>query len=147
MFDRRRGARDECARRPVSRHIAMDGPMAERGSEDALARPAELLRQDVASTAGSAHEPMVNAKAAELREYDFGCADAELVERLVESVQQEFHDRFIHTTWPACPRHPNHPLWYRGGAWWCERDAVAIARLGGLHAAPGGADDAARRAP
>lgn len=104
--------------------------------DDALARAAELLRQDVEATCGSACVSMVKAKVAALREYDFGCTDAELVDRLVEHVQQEFHDLFIDTTWPACPRHPNHPLWYREGAWWCERDAVAIASLGGLRPAP-----------
>lgn len=31
-----------------------------------------------------------------------------------------------------CPRHPNHPLWFRDGAWYCERDREALAELGGL---------------
>jgi hypothetical protein len=39
---------------------------------------------------------------------------------------------FIDTSWPTCPRHRRHPLWFRDGAWWCETDDVAIAKLGEL---------------
>jgi hypothetical protein len=53
-------------------------------------------------------------------------------EKLVNDVQQYFHDTFVDTTWPACPRHPRHPLWYRAGSWWCVEDGVAIAPLGDL---------------
>jgi hypothetical protein len=34
--------------------------------------------------------------------------------------------------WPACPRHSNHPLWYRDGAWWCDQDDMQVAPLGKL---------------
>jgi hypothetical protein len=50
----------------------------------------------------------------------------------VNDVQQYFHDTFVDTTWPACPRHPRHPLWYRAGSWWCVQDGVAVASLGEL---------------
>ena len=41
---------------------------------------------------------------------------------------------FWDTTWPACPRHPNHPLWYDQGreAWCCQQDDAALALLGEL---------------
>jgi hypothetical protein len=45
--------------------------------------------------------------------------------------QQDIHDGFIDTAWPKCPRHP-HPLWFRDGSWWCERDQLCVARLGEL---------------
>ena len=53
-------------------------------------------------------------------------------EMVVEQVQEIFHDGFIHTTWPPCPRHHQHPLWLHGEYWMCEQDDVAVARLGEL---------------
>ena len=53
-------------------------------------------------------------------------------EKLVGDVQQYFHDLFVDTSWPPCPRHPAHPLSYRDGAWWCDRDAVPVAAVGEL---------------
>jgi hypothetical protein len=53
---------------------------------------------------------------------------------VVEQFQQLVHDEFWDTTWPACPRHRNHPLWYSETqhAWCCPRDGAALAPLGGL---------------
>jgi hypothetical protein len=53
---------------------------------------------------------------------------------IVDGLQQTAHDLFWDTTWPACPRHPNHPLWFQAerDAWCCPRDGSAIARLGEL---------------
>src|SRR5437763_12501748 len=53
---------------------------------------------------------------------------------VVDGVQQTAHDLFWDTTWPACPRHPQHPLWYDEDrqAWCCQQDGVAIAALGDL---------------
>jgi hypothetical protein len=31
---------------------------------------------------------------------------------------------------PTCPRHPNHSLWYRDGAWWSEHDGISFVSLG-----------------
>jgi hypothetical protein len=35
----------------------------------------------------------------------------DLVVEAVEDLQQRLHDTFVDTTWPACPRHRQHPLW------------------------------------
>lgn len=53
---------------------------------------------------------------------------------VVDGLQEAAHDFFWDTTWPACPLHPNHPLWYSEdrGAWCCPRDGAALAPLGGL---------------
>jgi hypothetical protein len=53
---------------------------------------------------------------------------------LIDHFQQDVHDEQWDTTWPACPRHPNHPLWYdeRCEAWCCGKDGVALAQLGDL---------------
>jgi hypothetical protein len=54
--------------------------------------------------------------------------------QLADHFQQDVHDEHWDTTWPVCPRHPNHPLWYDDSreAWCCQRDRVALARLGEL---------------
>src|SRR6185436_7970812 len=67
-----------------------------------------LLGRDVGSTLGDEHLDVVRSKARHHRQF----ADSPVwyVERVVEDVQQYFHDCFIDTTWPTCPSHPNHQL-------------------------------------
>ena len=58
--------------------------------------------------------------------------DREVVDRF----QQDVHDEHWDTTWPACPHHPNHPLWYARDrdAWVCRQTGATVAPLGGLAA-------------
>jgi hypothetical protein len=87
-----------------------------------------LLQRDVETTLGTGYRQLVADTAADVRELGTeGEGD-----KLVEDVQQYFHDTHVDTTWPSCPRHKRHPLWYRDGAWWCVEDGVEIARLGEL---------------
>jgi len=51
-------------------------------------------------------------------------------EKVVEDVQQDILDSII--VWPPCPHHPNHPLWYHDGAWFCEQEKTRIAAVGAL---------------
>lgn len=53
---------------------------------------------------------------------------------VVDGLQETAHDLWWHTTWPACPRHPSHPLWFDENreAWYCQRDGSSIAPLGEL---------------
>jgi hypothetical protein len=57
---------------------------------------------------------------------------------VAEDVQQELHDTFEDTTWPACPEHGSHPLWlHRMGEdgpanWCCPSTARSYGRLGEL---------------
>jgi len=97
-------------------------------NEESVAR---RLARDVAATLGTSHESLVQDFASSSRTY-ISEADAWYAQHLVDEVQQYFHDTHIDATWPACPRHPNHPLWFKDGWWWCERDAVAIRKLGDL---------------
>jgi len=57
---------------------------------------------------------------------------AAYVDGVVDDVQQYFHAALVDTTWPACPHHPNHPLWFSDGWWRCERIEQPIVRLGSL---------------
>ena len=94
----------------------------------ALNRLILLLEQDVVATLGEQYRHVVR-EAVEYLEYPGAGYD----EKVVESVQQQFHDLFIDTTWPACPLHHRHPLWYHAdGSWWCEQDRVALCKLGDL---------------
>ncbi len=86
------------------------------------------LEADVAATVGDAHRAIVQKTAALVRELEIG----DPADKVVDDVQQFIHDTFVDTTWPTCPKHGRHPLWYLSGAWWCEQDDVAIAPLGSL---------------
>ena len=95
-----------------------------------LERVIRLLRRDVSATVGHAHDAEVVRLATNVLEYyePPGVAD-----KIVEQVQQYLHDAFVDTAWPACPRHPHHPMWFReDGWWWCEQDRVPLVRLGEL---------------
>ena len=87
-----------------------------------------LLKRDVSTTLGPNHDQLVEDIAADVRELD----TTDEAEKVVNDVQQYFHDTFVDTTWPTCPRHRKHPLWYRNGSWWCVEDGVAVAPLGAL---------------
>jgi hypothetical protein len=87
-----------------------------------------LLQRDVAATLGDAHREMIESIAADVRELHGTNEGA----KVVNDVQQYFHDTAVNATWPTCPRHGKHPLWYRDGSWWCVEDGVAVARLGEL---------------
>jgi hypothetical protein len=95
-----------------------------------------LLARDVAVTLGHDQAYVVMEQANFARSWIVD--DPVLFEEtLITEVQQYFHDTFIDTSWPACPRHPNHPMWYGAGGYWrCERDQVAIAKLGELESPP-----------
>lgn len=95
----------------------------------------ELLSCDIAWTIPARYRALSPATIQDVRErWDWmsGADSSSLTEKVVEDVQQEFMDTFVDTTWPACPRHPNHPLWFHEGGWYCERDGEALAPLGAL---------------
>jgi len=89
-----------------------------------------LLTRDVASTIGAGFEHMIVGTAARIRLYALDLVEYQ--QRVVDDVQQQIHDEFIDTSWPKCPRHPNHPLWCSDGQWRCEQSGEAIAALGEL---------------
>jgi hypothetical protein len=99
-------------------------------SESDKARVVELLLLDVEATLGPGHEAAVRSNAERVASF----ADEPLWyrDKLVEDVQQYFHDCFVNTTWPTCPRHSKHPLWLHEESWYCEHDDAAIAKLGDL---------------
>lgn len=91
-----------------------------------------LLRADVLATIGPGHEGQIKAPAAHARLYPYPVDPTGYVAEVVNQLQQIFHDDFIDTSWPACPLHPNHPLWFSDGWWRCERTNTPIAPLGQL---------------
>lgn len=106
---------------------------------DALQRDVEArVLRDVRATIGGDHEGLIRHHSTLARTYIEDAVRYEL--KVVEDVQQSVHDEFIDVTWPTCPRHRCHPLWYRDGYWCCTQDDVAVARFGELaahHASPG----------
>ena len=93
-----------------------------------LAQVIALLERDASATLGQSYHRLIEDIAADVRELDV----ADPGEKVVNDVQQYFQDTHVDATWPTCPRHARHPLWYRGGSWWCVEDGVAVARLGEL---------------
>jgi len=61
-------------------------------------------------------------------------AQRDVESAIVDGLQETAHDLFWDTTWPACPRHRNHPLWYNAvrEAWCCEEDGSVFVPLGKL---------------
>ena len=99
-----------------------------------------LLGDDVAATIGDGHDDVIRSYAAKVRE--FRHVRDEYFDKVVEDVQQYFHDVFIDTTWPACPLHQRHPLWYHDGYWVCEQTGTRVAPLGRLRDGLGRAEAA-----
>jgi hypothetical protein len=97
-------------------------------SDDDEATVVELLGRDVVATIGLQYLDVVTVAARAGREFHSD-PDA-YITWVVEDVQQYVHDVFIDTTWPACPTHPNHPMWFDQG-WW-RADGRPVARLGDL---------------
>jgi hypothetical protein len=90
-----------------------------------------LLKQDVAATLGAAHVAAVDARARLLLPFADWPQDA-YAAKLIDGVQQELHYSFVDTTWPHCPSHPHHPMWFEGGVWRCGTTGSAVAALGDL---------------
>lgn len=103
-------------------------------SDDDEAELVERLGRDVVATLGPGLLDVVRSAARHHRRFmdDRG----EYFERVVDEVQQHVHDCFIDTSWPSCPVHPNHPVWFVGGYW--VADGAVLARLGELASAAHG---------
>lgn len=111
-------------------------------SRDAVATLGERARAEVLATAASvAENAREQMRPVEASAYWAAAPGSSLAEaqaffdrEVVDRFQQAVHDEYWDARWPACPRHPNHPLWYRAEteAWHCPADGTAIARLGGL---------------
>jgi hypothetical protein len=95
---------------------------------------AEALKRDVAATLGHGYERVVDRHAQRLLPFA-EWPDNALEAKLAGDVQQEFHETFIDTSWPHCPAHPHHPLWFEDGAWRCSRSGTVAAALGDLETA------------
>jgi hypothetical protein len=98
-------------------------------------RVRDLLTHDIGATIGvQTRDATIASRIRGFSENAAGMADGvdDYTRRFVDDVQQYLHDTFVDTTWPKCPRHPHHPLWFRDGWWWCERETAAIAKLGEL---------------
>jgi hypothetical protein len=113
--------------------------------DDALEAGAALLAADLVATLG-----WTSTIAADIAQREFTSAESNVsfyvdddgaarvsttILRAVEETQQWLHDTFLDTTWPACPEHPNHPLWLDENtppAWCCPTTGTRVALLGSL---------------
>jgi hypothetical protein len=100
------------------------------GNDAEEERIGSALIGDAQATLGSGHEWTIRNSASCVREWE-GRSDEDYEEAVVEDFQQYVHDAFVDTTWPACPRHPHHNLWWKD--WWtCFEDNFPVAKLGEL---------------
>jgi hypothetical protein len=90
------------------------------------------LIRDILATLGAAHEYAGGMFAAAVR--DWHQDRDSYLQKVVDDVQQYFHDTFTDTTWPTCLRHPNHPMWLQESWWCCEKDNVRLVKLGEIEA-------------
>ena len=89
-----------------------------------------LLRHDVTATIDETHDDIIHAMAFDSIAVTSSRDD--YIQTVVDNLQQYFHDTFVDTTWPRCPDHSNHPLWFHDGWWLCERSKQRVAKLGDL---------------
>jgi hypothetical protein len=109
-------------------------------SDNELAQAVTLIAHDLAATLD--WDPRRATTFAEetigmgVSVHDWDAAWGSYAIKLAEDVQQQLHDSFVDTTWPACPLHPQHSLWLDGehdrAVWRCTRAGVDIAPLGSL---------------
>lgn len=105
------------------------GRLSDRDLDRALSR---LLR-DVVQTAGEAKAAAVGQASGRLRESVAGGeVDAGRLSSAIADVQRAVQSDAAHARWPACPRHHDHPLEERDHLWYCARDRVFVAEIGGL---------------
>lgn len=124
-----------CLRPRVARDGRIDcrntaRPLSRRDLDRTLSR----LRRDVARTAGEAHAATVDRASGRLRESAAGgevVAPAR-VSAAIADVQRAVQAEAGHSAWPVCPRHHDHALEERDHHWYCRRDRVFIAEIGGL---------------
>lgn len=117
--------------RPVARSIMAlyTPPPVPQFTDPDLLADLNALRRDLRATGHADRVPWVDLAVANAIEFVDDPVDS--VRRIVDDVQQRLQDEFVDTTWPACPRHPNHPLEYGDGVWRCPRGGL-VARLGEL---------------
>jgi hypothetical protein len=120
-----RGSLSSCAECEEQRTQEQDGV-----SDTEAERLVALLCRDLENTVGRGHEHIVAEAAVRIRWFSGERATFE--QRLVDDVQQELHDSFVDTSWPRCPMHPHHPLWYSGQSWVCEQTGKSVAKLATL---------------
>jgi hypothetical protein len=89
-----------------------------------------LLLHDVSNTVGDGYQAVIARVAAKHRLSATDLADYH--SSVVDEVQQHMHDTFADTTWPRCPAHPNHPMWFSAGWWRCYQLPEPVGRLGEL---------------
>ncbi len=91
----------------------------------------DRLSRDLEQTAGVELPDVVWPADASTAAAPAGENGEPVLARAAASAQQTVHAAG-HPLWPRCPRHFLHPLTYRDGWWFCDRDRAFVAELGRL---------------
>lgn len=94
-----------------------DIPLADEGLVVAM------LCADAQATVGAGYEREIGRIASDVRQGPY--VPETYADDVADGVQQHMHDCHIDTTWPSCPRHPNHPMGAYRGVWSCAGDPIA----------------------
>lgn len=104
-------------------------------AEEYVHVPEEVLRPVAADLTATLGWPSQKAEIFALQQALCWAAGVPRVVLVAEAVQQRLHDDRIDTTWPACTRHPHHPLWLGRALparWQCPSTGETICGLGEL---------------
>lgn len=107
--------------RDLTIECANHRPLTPRDVEKAL----RALKRDVERTSGFAWADVAPRPPSA----GVGSDPAETLTAQVMATQRSVHAAG-ETQWPRCPHHFDHPLTFRDGWWFCERDAAFIAVVG-----------------
>jgi hypothetical protein len=87
----------------------------------------------------SANRPWYDADSGPPSQEDLKESARFLLLEAIDHMQQWLHDTFVDTSWPSCPRHPNHPMGIGEAddgslAWFCPQDEAVVVPMGALAA-------------
>lgn len=120
-----------CLKPRVGKDLAIECANRRAPTVDHVAKTLRALKRDVERTSGMnwadvAPSPLTGTAAS-------GEPSSVLTQTATEA------QRAVHAAgepqWPRCPHHFDHPLTYRDGWWFCERDHAFIAEVGRLSTA------------
>lgn len=116
-----------CREPRVGKDLTIECANSRRLTPRDVAKTLKAVRRDIERTSGHAWADVVPTSPPAGQ----AGTPAEALAAQVTAAQRAVHASGD-AQWPRCPHHFDHPLTYRDGWWYCERDAAFIAAAGRL---------------
>ncbi len=120
-----------CLKPRVAKDLSIECANRRLPTLEDVAGTVRALKRDVERTSGMAWSEVAPSP------MTAGAASGELSAVLTQTATEA--QRAVHAAgepqWPRCPHHFDHPLTYRDGWWFCERDSAFIAAVGRISTA------------